>query len=120
VQADAQTVPEYISLQPQLWRPTLTRLRRECRSRLRGLTETVRYGMPGYARDGTVEVGFALQRRYLALYVLNKTALDAHRRELTGLSAGKGCVRFARPDQLEWDVVGAILTDAAAGGEICP
>jgi hypothetical protein len=58
-----------------------------------------------------VEVSFARQARYLSLYILKQPVLDAHRAELHGLSVGKGCVRFRRPDDVDWEVVSALLAE---------
>ena len=72
------------------------------------------------ARDGTVEVSFAKQARYLSLYILKQPVLDAHRAELAHLSVGKGCVRFGRPEQIAWELVARMLAETAAGDDdIC-
>ena len=80
----------------------------------------MRYGMPGYLRDGEVEIGFATQRAFVSFYVLRKAALAANADRLRGLSVGKGCVRYERPDQIEPDVVRALLRATVADtGPIC-
>jgi hypothetical protein len=39
---------------------------------------------------------------------------------LAGLSVGKGCIRFKRPDQIDPTVVRPLLSDSAADkGAIC-
>ena len=46
--------------------------------------------------------------------------LDAHRDRLAGLSVGKSCIRYRRPDQLDEAVVRSILEmTAATRGPIC-
>jgi hypothetical protein len=46
--------------------------------------------------------------------------MAAHRDRLAGLSVGKGCVRYRRPEQVDWDVVRSILEmTAATRGPIC-
>ena len=114
-------VRRYIESQPDEWRPALKRLRAACRKHLRrGYSEHFQYGMPGYQRDGEGEIGFAKQARYLSFYVLKKPVLDAHRAELVGLDVGKGCIRYRRPDQIDWDVVATLLQEtAASAAEIC-
>jgi hypothetical protein len=67
------------------------------------------YGMPSYGRNGRVAVSFAKQARYLSVYVLNQNVFEAHRGALAGLSLGKGCIRYRRPDQIDWDVVSSLL-----------
>jgi len=103
VKSAAGTVAGYLDEQAGDWKPTLRKLRAACRRELAGFTEEMRYGMPSYCRDGVVEVSF-----------------DAHRAELAGLSLGKGCIRYRRPDQIDWDVVAALLADTrTTAGDIC-
>ncbi len=110
----AETVKTYLEGQPDEWRPTLRRLRGLCRHELGGAAEDMSYGMPSYSLDGEVAVAFAKQAAYLSLYILKKPVLDAHRAELTGLSVGKGCIRYRRADQLDWDLVGRLLAESRA------
>jgi uncharacterized protein YdhG (YjbR/CyaY superfamily) len=105
-------VKSYIDAQSPEWQPTLKKLRTLCRRELRGFTEGIAYGMPSYSRAGQVEVSFAKQARYLSLYILQQPVLDAYRAQLTGISMGKGCIRYRRPDQIDWDLVSGLLADA--------
>lgn len=111
MRSKAATVARYIEDQPSEWRPTLKKLHAACRRELKGYTESMAYGMPSYARDGQIEVSFAKQARYLSLYVLKQSVLEAHRAQLVGLSLGKGCIRYARPHQIDWPVVSGLLAD---------
>jgi uncharacterized protein YdhG (YjbR/CyaY superfamily) len=70
--------------------------------------ETMSYGMPSYARDGVVEVGFASHKQYILLYVLKQDVLERHRSELAGLSLGKGVIRYRRAADVDFDVVRAL------------
>jgi hypothetical protein len=65
--------------------------------------------MPSYQLNGRTEVSFGKQARYLSLYILKQPVLDTHRNRLAGLSVGKGCIRYRRPDQINWDVVSSLL-----------
>ncbi len=111
MKSTAKNVANYIGEQPKEWQPTLRKLRAACRSWLNGYTESMTYGMPSYQRGDRVEVSFAQQARYLSLYILKQPVLDAHRAQLQGLSVGKGCVRFRRPDDVNWEVVSALLAE---------
>jgi len=102
-------VAAYIAAAHADWRPVLETIRSPCGPTLTGPTETVRYGMPSYVRDGAVEVAFADQKQYVSLYILREDVLDAHRAALVGLSVGKGCVRYRRPDQLSASVLQDML-----------
>jgi uncharacterized protein YdhG (YjbR/CyaY superfamily) len=114
MKSTAENVDEYIAGQPAEWQPTLKKLRAACLQQLPGYCEAMVYGMPAYSRRGQIEVSFAKQSRYLSLYVLKLPVLEAHRTELAALSLGKGCVRYGRPGQVDWDVVSRLLTGTRA------
>ena len=89
-------------------------------AKLDGYVEVIDYRMPLYQRDGVTEVSFAKQARYLSLYLLKKPVLDAHRSALAGLDVGKGCIRYRRPDQIDWELVAVLLTETSASdADIC-
>lgn len=97
-------------------------LRALCLEHLPGFTEMMKYGMPGYVRDRDAEgeIGFAAQKQYLSFYVVRTDVMAAHRDRLDGLSVGKGCIRYRRPEQMDTDVVRSILQmTAATRGPIC-
>jgi uncharacterized protein YdhG (YjbR/CyaY superfamily) len=103
-------------------REAVRTLRRLCLQHLpRDFTEVMRYGMPGYVREGGTEgVGFAAQKQYISFYVTRTDVLDAHRDRLAGLSVGKSCIRYRRPEQIDEDVVRSVLEmTVATRGPIC-
>jgi uncharacterized protein YdhG (YjbR/CyaY superfamily) len=107
----ARTVAGYLDDQPADWRPTLRKLRAACRRELKGYTETMQYGMPAYARDGTIDLNFALQSQYLTVYIWNRHVFEAHRTALAGRNLGKACIRYRRPEQIDWNVLANLLAD---------
>jgi uncharacterized protein YdhG (YjbR/CyaY superfamily) len=114
------TVDEYIAAAPAERRDALNTLRQLCRDELAGYDEAIRNGMPAYLRGGAMEVAFASQRSYISLYILREAALAAHRDGLTGLSVGKGCIRYRRPEQIDAAVVRSLLEATVAdAGPIC-
>jgi hypothetical protein len=120
MQSAADTVEAYIDEQPDVWRPSLRRLRELCCRELVDYVEGMDHGMPAYARRGQTEVAFAKQARYLSLYILKRAVLDAHRAGLVGISVGKGCIRYRRPDQINWALVASLLSDTRSSlDEIC-
>jgi uncharacterized protein YdhG (YjbR/CyaY superfamily) len=120
VRSDAATVGEYIAAAPEERRDALRLLHRLCSEELTGFDEVMRYGMPGYLRAGEVEVGFASQKQYLALYILRQAVMDEHAERLAGLSLGKGCIRFRRPEQIDPESVRALLAAVVADtGPVC-
>jgi uncharacterized protein YdhG (YjbR/CyaY superfamily) len=120
MRSDATTVAEYIAEAPDSRRDALNLLRGLCRQELHGFEEAMRHGMPAYLRGDVVEVAFASQRNYISLYILRHAALEANAQRLGGLSVGKGCIRFRRPDQIDVTTVRRLLTATATdAGPIC-
>ena len=80
------------------------RLRELGLEHLPGFTESMKYRMPGSwhgpAGEGEGEIGFAAQEQYLSFYVVRTDVMAAHRERLAGLSVGKGCVRYRRPEPI--------------------
>lgn len=120
MQSQAADVDGYLSGVPEHRRGCLTAVRELCRTELAGFTESMDYRMPSYSRDGVVEVAFTSQKQYISLFVLRTDVMAAHREQLTGLSVGKGCIRYRRPEQVDLDLVRGMLRDTAAStGPVC-
>lgn len=122
MQSTATSVSAYLAQVPADRRAALTRLRKLCRAILTGYDETMRYGNPAYSRGGEVEVGFASQKHFIGLYILKNEVMDAHRHLLTGrgISVGKGCIRYSKPAQIDFEIVEQLLTATRdATGVIC-
>jgi uncharacterized protein YdhG (YjbR/CyaY superfamily) len=120
VRSEAAGVTGYIVEAAPERRPALDLLRRLCREELAGFDEEMRHGMPSYLRDGAIEVAFASQKSYISLYILRRAAMDANADRLAGLSVGKGCIRFRRPEQIDPATVRALLgATVADSGPIC-
>ena len=75
MRSNADDVDSYLALVPIERRAVLSRLRDSCRDLLPGFEESVGYGMPAYSRDGSTEIGWASQKRYISLYVLRGDVL---------------------------------------------
>ncbi|MFC7309596.1 iron chaperone [Streptomyces monticola] len=120
VQSAAEDVSGYLAEVPEERRPALTRLRALCRAELPGFGEVMAYGMPAYLRDGTAEFAFASQKQYISVYVMRTDVRDAFAERLAGHDMGKGCLRFRRPDQIDFALVRDLLkATAAAPGQVC-
>ena len=122
MQSTAMDVIAYIEEAPAERREALTRLRDLCRATLTGYEETMQYGNPGYARDGEVEVGFASQKNFIALYILRTDVMQAHKGQLKGrgLSLGKGVIRYSNPERIDFDIVKSMLRGTREStGPVC-
>ncbi|MGH2616385.1 MAG: iron chaperone [Thermomicrobiales bacterium] len=120
MQSAAENVDAYLAEVPPERREVLTAIRQLCLENLPGYVEGMEYGMPSYARNGTVEVAFASQKKYISIYGLKSDVLEAHRAEFPGASIGKGCIRYTRPERIDLGAVERLLkATAASDGEVC-
>jgi hypothetical protein len=79
------------------------------------------YGMPSYKKaGGEVEVAFASQKNYISFYILKEDVLNKYRHLLSGLNLGKGCIRYSKPEKIDFEVVGLLLEENyCSEAEIC-
>jgi uncharacterized protein YdhG (YjbR/CyaY superfamily) len=108
----AANVDAYVAEIPAERRPAIERLRKLIRQSLPGAEECMEYGMPGYKRKGALEISFASQKQYIALYV-NPALANEFRDALGAASIGKSCIRFTRPEQMNFEVLGQLLRKVA-------
>ena len=94
-------------------RAAIDEMRRHAAARLPGFRESFEFGMPYYRRDTGTGVGFAARGSGVAVYV-GDSVLSTLGSQLTGVDHGTGCVRFPRRDAIDWAVVDALFTAAAA------
>jgi len=104
----ATDVAHYIEEVPAERRGAIERLRDLCRQHLPGYEECMEFGMPGYKRNGALELSFASQKQYIALYV-KPIVVDEFRSALTAASVGKSCIRFSKPEQIDFAIVAKLL-----------
>jgi uncharacterized protein YdhG (YjbR/CyaY superfamily) len=111
MQSSAKTVTAYLKEVPAERRAALKQLRDLCRTILTDFEETMDYGGPCYKRNGEVEVGFASQKHFIGVYVLRTDVMNAHKHLLLGkgISHGKGCIRYSKPERIDFDVVEKML-----------
>ncbi len=121
MQSDANSVDQYLKEVPEARKEALTRLRDVCCETLTGYEESMAYGMPSYGKpDGEVEVAFASQKNYISLYILKQDGLDEFRDGLSGLCLGKGCIRYTKPEKIDFDIVQQLLAVTRdSEGEVC-
>ena len=122
MQSSAKTVTAYLKEVPASRREALLQLRKLCRTHLTGFKESMAYDGPCYSRNGEVEVGFASQKHYIGLYILRTDVMRSHRYLLTvkGITLGKGAIRYARPENIDFDVVESMLKGTVEStGPVC-
>jgi len=121
MQSKAKTVDEYLKEVPENRQSALAQLRKLCLERLGGYEESMKYGMPSYKKkDGEVEVAFASQKNYISLYILKEEVLNKYREDLAHLNLGKGCIRYSKPQQIDFEIVKQLLLEShQSDSEIC-
>ncbi|MFD6991111.1 iron chaperone [Streptomyces sp. NPDC059943] len=120
MQSKASDVEGYLTEVPQERRAVLDRLRQLCREELAGFDEVMAYGMPAYERDGASEIAFASQKQYISFYLMRGDVREAFGERLAGQDMGKGCLRFRRPESVDFDLLRDLLkATAARPGKIC-
>lgn len=94
--------------------PVLAQVRALAVKHFGGGAETMRYGMPTYGPAA----GFAFnsQKQCISLYVSPRVHA-LHAEALKELDAGKSCIRFRRPDQIDLDLLDRMLADTVRLGE---
>ena len=120
--SSAKTVPAYLKEVPAERKAALKQLRDLCRATLTGFKESMDYGGPCYSRNGVVEVGFASQKHFIGLYILRTDVMNAHRYLLNvpGITLGKGCIRYSKPEKIDFKVVERMLkATVESTGEVC-
>jgi uncharacterized protein YdhG (YjbR/CyaY superfamily) len=119
MQSTASTVDEYLKTVPPKRLAALVRIRQLCLDTLKGYEESMAYGGPTYSKNGVIEVGFASQKHFIGLYILKKDVVDRYRDRLK--DAGKGCIRYRRPEQIDFELVEKLLEETAeSSAEVCP
>jgi len=114
VQSKAATVDAYLETVEPGRAPWLRKIRACALENLPGFVEDMCYGMPHYSRaaDGR-SFAFNSQKQYVSLYVAPEIhAMNAQ--TLSGLDAGKACIRFRKPETIDFDLLAKLLRDTAA------
>jgi uncharacterized protein YdhG (YjbR/CyaY superfamily) len=117
MQSKAANVTTYLNEIPIERRDCLNQLRELCLETLQGYQETMEYGMPCYKKGERAEVAFANQKNHIALYVMKENVVNANRQALAGLNVGKSCIKYSKPNKLDFVVIKKLLTETAESTE---
>jgi uncharacterized protein YdhG (YjbR/CyaY superfamily) len=110
--SEAPDVATYIQQAPADRQPALRQLRKLAREIFNGSDECIAYGMAAYKQGDDLHFAFASQKQYIALYA-GKAAIDEHKAALKGAKFGKGCIRYTKPEQLDFAVIRKVLLSTA-------
>ncbi|MFG2334153.1 iron chaperone [Streptomyces sp. NPDC048604] len=120
VRSKASDVDGYLTEVPEERRVMLTKMRELCREELVGFDEVMAYGMPAYERDGACEIAFASQKQYISFYLMRSDVREAFEERLAVQDMGKGCLRFRRPENIDFGLLRDLLkATAVRPGKIC-
>jgi uncharacterized protein YdhG (YjbR/CyaY superfamily) len=122
MQSTAKNVTDYLEEVPAERKAALVELRKQCLAVLKGFEESMAYGGPCYSRNGVIEVGFASQKHFIGLYILRTDVMKAHLHllKIKGVSLGKGCIRYSKPEKIDFKVVESMLkATVKSTGEVC-
>lgn len=133
MQLKADTVTEYLEQIPEDRKPAIEQLRNTILKNLpKGFTEQLSYGMVGYVVPHTLYppgyhcdpklplpfLSFASQKNFIALYHMglyaDKDLLDWFtsaypQHSKAKLDMGKSCIRFKKPDQIPFELIGKLV-----------
>jgi uncharacterized protein YdhG (YjbR/CyaY superfamily) len=111
VQSKAADVDTFLADADPARRPWLEKLREMARTNLPGHVEGMQWGMPVYSVDGKAIIAFASQKQHVSVYLTGVTVPPQHEEAWSKLDHGKGCVRFRKPEAIDFDLLAAILRD---------
>ena len=118
--SEAKNVDEYLTEVPEKRVKPLQQLRELCNKLLIGYTEGMAYKMPSYKKNNVVEVAFASQKQHICIYILKHDVMLANKALLKGTNHGKGCIRYANPDKINFDLIAKLLQETViSDSEIC-
>lgn len=118
MQSQAATVSDYLDELPPDRQAPLRRLRAACQAALPDATESMAYGMASYARNGRIEIAFASQKQYIALYLMKVGVVAANKGALKGLNVGKSCIRYPNAERMDFALIDKLLAESRDSPEL--
>ena len=115
MQSKAKDVDSYLKEVPEDRREALDKIRQLCLKELKGYDEAMTYGLPCYEKNKIAEAGFASQKNFIALYILKQDVMEKYKDLLKGkgISIGKCCIRFSKPNKINFEVVKKLLMETS-------
>jgi uncharacterized protein YdhG (YjbR/CyaY superfamily) len=103
------TIKQYIASFPKELRPVLQSVHEIIAKSIPNVEETISYGMPTFKLNGHNLVHFAAYKTHIGFYPA-PSGISAFKKELSGYSTSKGCVRFPIGKPLPLNIVAKIVT----------
>ena len=113
---DAKTADEYLAKVDDERRPQLARLRALVKRSVPKATESIQWGMIGWAYEGRPFAALASQKNHMSLYLMDLYTQPGlrqkHAKALARLRIGKSCITFDSIEELPLDTIAAVLREA--------
>jgi uncharacterized protein YdhG (YjbR/CyaY superfamily) len=113
VQSRAATVDDWFAEVDPGREPVLRAVRNLARKHFGPEAERMSYGMPAYGAGPAF--AFNSQKQYISLYV-SPEVNALHAEALKGVDAGKSCLRFRKPEQIDLELADRLLADTVRLG----
>ena len=131
MQSTATTVIQYIDSLPEERKAAITKLRKTIKANLpKGFEEVMSYGMIGFVVPHSIYpsgyhcnpklplpfINIGSQKNYIAMHHMglyaNKNLLDwfvgEYEKVPSKLNMGKGCIRFKKPEEIPFELIGEL------------
>lgn len=114
VQSKAASVDIWLAEADPARAPVLRAVRDLAVKHFGAAAERMSHGMPAYQRvdDDAPVFAFNSQKQHISLYVSPRVH-PLHAEALKTLDAGKSCIRFRRPEQVDLALLDRMLADSA-------
>jgi uncharacterized protein YdhG (YjbR/CyaY superfamily) len=102
---------EYIESLPIERKTEVLKLRAQIKDCYPDIEETMNYNLPSFKRKGLSLFQIASQKNFISFYI-SKALILTHKKDLSGISLGKGCIRFTQVEQINPKVLKKIIKGA--------
>lgn len=113
MQSRAKTVTEYMKEAPAGQLDILTDFREICMRNLPGFKESMEFGMPSYLYNGNIEVAWQSQKNQVTLMIQDEDIFKNFKPLLKGMETGKNSIHFKKLDQVDLDLITALIQQVA-------
>jgi uncharacterized protein YdhG (YjbR/CyaY superfamily) len=104
----ARSVDDYISLQPEVFRPMLEKLLTIIKSMVPEAEESISYQIPCF-RYHYMLVGFGVNKKYCSFYTMSPSLIKAMKEELKNIKQSGATLHFAPDGKLPVALIKKII-----------
>jgi uncharacterized protein YdhG (YjbR/CyaY superfamily) len=104
----ARSIDEYMSLQPEVFRPMLEKFLTIIKSMVPGAEESISYQIPCFKYHYML-VGFGVNKKYCSFYTMSPSLIKAMKEELKNVKQSGGTLHFAPDEKLPVALIKKII-----------